>query len=305
LSQLRIGGLVDIRRPSTVAPVLRNSAVQDFITCCRHSCKPRLDKKRNVRGGGSDFRRSEAHDLAAQHPEKVKELVALWFEEARKYNVLPLNDLVVSELISGGWLFQEPATPSGQYTYYPGTSAVPEQSAANTHGVSFKVLADVDFTEKSQGVIFAHGSRFGGHSLFVKDKTVYYVYNFLGLPPEYRLSGPAPSSGRHIVGVEFIKEKMGEHHEVFGTAKLHVDDKEVASGALRTQMRFSLCGEGLCIGYDSGDAVLSLYKPRFDFIGGTDSQGRVRRRQRCIRRSGETSARGNRARLRRQAINKS
>src|SRR5262249_2637981 len=79
-----------------------------------------------------DEDRAEAHDLAGQHPDKVKELVARWFEEAKKYHVLPLNDLVVHELVEGGWLFQEPAPPSGQYTYYPGTSAVPEQSAANT-----------------------------------------------------------------------------------------------------------------------------------------------------------------------------
>lgn len=71
------------------------------------------------------------------------------------------------------------------------------------------------------------------------------------------------------VGVDFAKEKMGEHHETLGTAKLYIDDKEVASAAIRTQMRFSLCGEALCIDYDSGDAVSSLYKPRFDVTDGT------------------------------------
>lgn len=216
-----------------------------------------------------DEDRSEANDLAAQHPEKVKELVGLWFEEAKKYNVLPLNDLAVVELIEGGFLFQEPALPGGRYNYYPNTSSVPEQSAANTHGVSFKVLADVDFTQNSEGVIFAHGSRFGGHALFVKEGKLYYVYNFLGLPPEYRLEGPAPSSGRHIVGVDFVKDQMGECHETLGTATLHIDEQAVATAEIRTQMRFSLCGEGLCIGYDSGDAVSSLYKPRFNFTGGT------------------------------------
>lgn len=53
---------------------------------------------------------------------------------------------------------------------------MPERSAATVHGGSYKVLADVDF-EASQGVIFAHGSRFGGHSLFVKDGTITYAYN--------------------------------------------------------------------------------------------------------------------------------
>ena len=62
-----------------------------------------------------------------------------------------------------------PVPPSGQYTYYPGTSEIPERSAANVHNVSYKVLAEVELTPDTEGVIFAHGSRFGGHALFVKD----------------------------------------------------------------------------------------------------------------------------------------
>ena len=135
--------------------------------------------------------------------------------------------------------------------------------------MSFKAAADVEFTDQTQGVLFAHGSRFGGHALFVKGGQIFYVYNFLGLPPEYKLTGNAPASGRHVVGVEFVKDKMGENNAMLGTAKLYLDDHELASAPIRTQMRFSLCGEGLCIGYDSGDAVSSEYKPRFDFTGGT------------------------------------
>ena len=68
-------------------------------------------------------------------------------------------------------------------------------------------------------MIFAHGSRFGGHALFVKDGKLDYAYNFLGIPPETRSSAPRPTPGRHIVGVEFTKERMGEHHESYGTAE--------------------------------------------------------------------------------------
>ena len=77
-----------------------------------------------------------------------------------------------------------PVPPSGQYTYYPGTTEVPERSAANVHGVSYKVLAEVELTPTSVGVVFAHGSRFGGHALIVKDSQLSYIYNFLGVPPE-------------------------------------------------------------------------------------------------------------------------
>ena len=216
-----------------------------------------------------DEDRSEAHDLAGEHPDKVKALVDLWFQEAEKYNVLPLNDLLVSEVVGGGWLYQEPAPASGRFVYYPGTSSVPEQSAADTHGRSFKVLADVEFSATTEGVIFAHGSRFGGHALFVREGKLHYEYNFLGLPPEQRLVAPAPITGRHVVGVEFAKKSVTGNHETLGKATLYVDEQAVGSLDMRTQMRFSLCGEGLCIGYDSGDAVSSLYTPRFPFANGT------------------------------------
>jgi len=158
---------------------------------------------------------------------------------------------------------------SGQYTYYPGTSEVPEASAANTINVSHKILAEVEFTGDSQGVILAQGSRFGGYSLFVKDGKLVYVYNFLGIPPEQRLVADAPTSGTHVVGVEFTKERMGEHHEAYGPLKLHVDGQVAAEEEIRTiASRFSLCGEGLCIGYDGGDAVSSDYKPKFPLTGG-------------------------------------
>jgi hypothetical protein len=215
----------------------------------------------------TDEDRSEAHDLADQHPDKLEELKALWLEEARKYNVLPLNDLGIFEFRALEYTVAVPA--SGQYTYYPGTSEVPEASAANIINVSYKILAEVELTRDSQGVIFAQGSRFGGYSLFVKDGKLVYVYNFLGIPPEQRIVADAPTSGTRIVGVEFIKERMGEHHEPYGTLKLHVDDRVVAEGELRTiASRFSLSGEGLCVGYDGGDAVSSEYKPTFEFTGG-------------------------------------
>ncbi len=119
-------------------------------------------------------------------------------------------------------------------------------------------------------MIFAHGSRFGGHSLFVKDGKVTYAYNFLGIPPEDHISAPVPTDGRHIIGVEFIKERMGEHREGIGPLKLYIDDQLVGEQEIRTVMgHFSLCGEGLCIGYDSGDAVTKEYAgDRFEFSGG-------------------------------------
>jgi arylsulfatase len=222
----------------------------------------------------TDEDRSEAHDLADENPAKLDELKALWMEEAKANNVLPLNDLQIIGNAKDfetfiAMEFNVPVPPSGQYTYYPGTSEVPERSAANTHGVSYKILSEVVLTPKSQGVIFAHGSRFGGHALFIKDGQVTYAYNFLGIPPENRISAPVPPSGPHIIGVEFTKERMGENREGIGPLKLYIDDQMVGEAEIRTVLgHFSLCGEGLCIGYDSADPVSSMYSSGFDFTGG-------------------------------------
>jgi hypothetical protein len=204
----------------------------------------------------------------------VEELKALWMQEAERNLVLPLNDL---QIIGNPKDFETfvkmefhiPVPPSGQYTYYPGTSEIPERSAANTHGVSYKVLAEVDLEPGAEGVVFAHGSRFGGHALFIKDGQLHYVYNFLGIPPESRISAPVPSAGSHVIGVQFTKERMGEYREGVGPLQLYIDDQVVGEQEIRTILgHFSLCGEGLCIGYDSADPVSSLYPSGFPFTGG-------------------------------------
>jgi arylsulfatase len=220
----------------------------------------------------TDEDRSEAHDLADRHPEKVKELVDLWFAEAKANKVLPLNDLQVVGKDLATFLaleFKIPVPPSGQYVYYPGTSEVPERSSANTHSVSYKVLADVVTTGDTHGVIFAQGSRFGGHALYVKDGMLRYAYNFLGMGEPQVIEAAVPAPGRHVFGVDFAKERTGEYHEAYGTATLHIDDQAVAKAEIRTMPgHFSLCGEGLCIGYDSGDAVTTDYGSRFPYTGG-------------------------------------
>jgi arylsulfatase len=214
-----------------------------------------------------DADRSEAVDLASKHPDKLKELQDLWMAEAKRNNVLPLNDLTLPKLFTMAYESEAPA--SGRYVYYPNTTEVPERSAANTFHRSYKILAEVEFTGDSQGVIFAQGSRFGGYVMFVKEGRLFYVYNFLGIPPEQRLVCAAPSLGKHVVGVEFTKGDTGGPSESRGTMKLYVDDTVAAEGAFRTHpLMFSLCGEGLCIARDSGDAVSSEYKPNFPFSGG-------------------------------------
>lgn len=78
-----------------------------------------------------------------------------------------------------------------------------------------------------------------------------------------------PGAGTHIIGVEFTVEGHDEHNQPTGTTKLYLGDKVVDEGPMRIMLlQYGLCGEGLCIGYDGGDAVSRAYKPRFEFTGG-------------------------------------
>ncbi|PHQ34630.1 arylsulfatase [Rhodopirellula bahusiensis] len=213
--------------------------------------------------------RAQSKNLAEKHPEKVKELVAAYFEEAEKNLVLPIDDRSPAELLTTPRPTNEP--PSDRHVYYPGTSAIPEGVAANIRGRSYKIMANVEITDAdASGVLFAHGSRFGGHSLFLKDKKLHYVYNFLGIKPEQHFESEELKPGKYTLGVEFIREKSGEHGEHLGKTKLYVNDKVVDSGDMKTQpAKFTLSGDGMCVGWDSADAVTEQYETPARFEGGT------------------------------------
>ena len=109
---------------------------------------------------------------------------------------------------------------------------MPESVAVNTRSRSFKILAEVELTSPdAEGVIFAHGSRFGGHALFLKEQKLWYVYNFLGIPPEQQFVSDKLEPGKYVLGMEFAKESTGEHGEALGTTKLYVDDAGRRRGA--------------------------------------------------------------------------
>jgi len=216
-----------------------------------------------------DKDRAEMNNVAEKYPAKLKSLVKAWFEEAKKNLVLPLDDRTAMELFAIEMPTEE--EPRERYIYYPGTGSVPESVAVNVRGRSYKILADVIITEaNASGVIFAHGSRFGGHSLFIKNKKLHYVYNFLGIPPEQKFVSGELKPGKYTFGMEFIRESAGKYKESVGKTKLYVNKQVVAEGPMKAQVgKFTLCGDGLCVGFDSADAVSKEYSGSNPFKGGT------------------------------------
>ena len=137
-------------------------------------------------------------------------------EEAEKYDVLPLDDRLPVEILMDPRPQGEP--PRETYVYYPGTAEVPEAAAVNIRGRSYRILAEVEITTpEAEGVIFAHGSRFGGHALFLKDRRLHYVYNFLGIAPEQDfvvgVARAGPLRARHGVqeGVARRARRVARH----------------------------------------------------------------------------------------------
>ncbi len=212
--------------------------------------------------------RAECHDLANDMPDKVAEMVELWMAEALDNDVLPIDDRTAREQLG---LWRPGPKERDRYVYHPHTSAVPESVAVNVRGRSFAIGAElVDVGADVQGIIFAHGSRFGGHALYVTNRRLHYVYNFLGIEQQRFVADRDLPTGD--VNVAMVFDKTGEEPQYVpnGDVQLLVNGDIVATGTMRTQPgKFTLAGDGLCIGWDSADAVSADYQSPFTFSGGT------------------------------------
>ncbi len=218
-----------------------------------------------------DQDRSECHDLAEEHPAKLEELKGLWFAEAGKYFGIPLDDRNAIAILTT----PRPsiAKPRDRYTYYPNTLEVPEAVAVNIRGRSFKIAAELDIqTPEASGVLFAHGSMFGGHALYLRHGRLKYVYNYLGMAEQMVVSDRDVPTGTCVLGVEFTKLSRTPQATV-GTLSLFINDQQVGQlPNVKTQNgKFSLCGEGLNIGRDGGAPVTEDYPGErpWGLVGGT------------------------------------
>jgi hypothetical protein len=220
----------------------------------------------------TDADRSELHDRAGDHPSKVQELVNLWFAEAGANGAFPLDDRSALEIL----VTPRPqlTRPRTRYRYYPDAADVPETQAVNIRNRSYTIGALVDIPKPgAHGVLFAHGSHFGGHALYVKDNRLHYVYNFVG-SIEQKIIGSedVPVGENLLLSASFDKDGEDPPGVSTGILSLYHADKKVGERRIKTQPgTFQLAGEGLCVGRDSGDPVTDDYpgEPPWPFTGGT------------------------------------
>jgi arylsulfatase A-like enzyme len=212
---------------------------------------------------------SECHDLAEKEPKKLNELVSLWWSEAGKYKALPLDSRNVVEIL--GTERPQLAMARDQYEYYPDCEEVPESVAVNVRNRSYAIAADVTLDSKdASGVLFAHGARFGGHALYVKDGKLKYCYNYVGETEQIVESSKPVPKGRCRLSASF--EKKGTKMPTTGILSLYINKEKVGEATIKTQPgKFSLAGEGLNVGQDRAEPVTGDYPgdSPWQFTGGT------------------------------------
>jgi arylsulfatase A-like enzyme len=221
----------------------------------------------------TDTDRAELHNLAAEYPDRLGELINLWFAEAGANGAFPLDDRSALEI------FNTPrprlASPRDRYIYYPDVADVPEVQAVNVHNRSFAIGAQVDIPapRAAEGVLFAHGARFGGHALYAKDNRLHYVNSFVGVTEQkVSASEDLPTGENLLLSASFEKDGEDAPGVATGVLSLYYGDRKVGDGRIKVQPGgFEVAGEGLCVGRDSGAAVTDDYPgaPPHRFTGGT------------------------------------
>jgi arylsulfatase A-like enzyme len=205
---------------------------------------------------------SECHDLADEHPDTLRELISLWWSEAERNNVLPLDNSPFDRVFGE----ERPEHAARRrYVYYPLAGPVPEEAAVNVRNRSHRITAEVDVPEGgAEGILLAQGSALGGYVLFVLDGRLHYAHNFVGFEQHRLTSAVELTPGAHKLQFRF--DKTGEHQ---GHGSLVVDGETLATGDIPrfTPTRFSITDDGLTCGYDLGMPVVDDYQAPFRFTG--------------------------------------
>ena len=207
---------------------------------------------------------SQAHDLAAKMPDKLKQMQALFAQEAAKYNVLPLDNSSFARAIS-----PRPSATAGKtvFTYSGEMPGIPTENSPSILNRSFKITAEVEVPENGDGMIVTTGGRWGGYGLYLLKGKPVFNYNLLTLL-QARWAGDQPiAPGKHTIVFEF--EYDGPGLAKGGTGVLKVDGKEVHTLQIPKTVPFLLPGdETFDVGIDTRTGVNDLdYQVPFRFNG--------------------------------------
>jgi arylsulfatase len=236
-----------------------------WVACTRHSIPwlmtklpPLTDDVWELYNVNEDF--SQATNLAAKNPQKLKELQAVFMKEAVRNHVLPIDDRR-SERFNPS-LAGRPDLMNGRrsLTVYPGMTGMMENAFINVKGVHHTVTADVEIpNDKTSGVIIAQAGYFGGWTLYMKDGKPRHEYNWFALE-RTNIGGDTPlTPGKHTIHYEFIPDEAKPG--TGGKSILSVDGNKVAEAHIPKTQPFMFSGdEGADVGVDSETNVSPDYE---------------------------------------------
>jgi arylsulfatase A-like enzyme len=211
---------------------------------------------------------AETRNLASEDRDRLIEMIALWYVEAGKYDVLPLDSRGVARLVEDR---PQLAPPRDRYVYFPRTSTVSNKIAPRVLNRAHAITATVTVEEGAEGVILAQGGSSGGYSLYVKDRSLHYAYNFLGVRGYHLSTSARLGPGRHEIRFEFeptSEPDVARGKGVAARVQLYLDGKLVAESDLPETIPLDIgITEGLTIGRDDGSGVTPDYEVPFAFTG--------------------------------------
>lgn len=212
---------------------------------------------------------AETNNLAEQERDRLIAMIGMWYVEAGKYNVLPIDSTATQRFV-----IERPqiAINRQRYIYYPDTQAVPGNAAPKLlnrpHSISVEAIVPENGAE---GVLLSMGGNDGGFTFYVQNGKLTYGYNYVA-DSYFKVESPEPlPSGHHIFSFQFEPTGSADPANGKGTpAKitLLVDGKPVGNGDLpiTIPLLFGL-GSGLAVGSDPGSPTMPDYQPPFKFTG--------------------------------------
>jgi hypothetical protein len=210
---------------------------------------------------------SQADDLATKDPDKLKMLVDLWWAEAARHDVLPLDWRSVERLSEQ--LTGRPNLSEGRKTVVYNTPlvALPEGAAPDLKNKSFTITAEVNIpSDGGQGMIFTQGGITAGWGFYIQDRKLVGMHNYID-SERYRItSSENVPTGKVTLAFDFKYDGGGMGKG--GTITLFANGKKIGTGRVEKTagFKYSLY-EGQDIGEDSGSPVDSTYTPPFKFTG--------------------------------------
>ncbi len=210
---------------------------------------------------------TQARDLAAQFPERLRDMQQRFLVEAARHQVLPLDNTSLPRLIAPR---PGPAAGRREFVYRGPGGGLPANAAPSLLNRAYRLVAEVEVPAGgAQGVIATHGGRFAGWGFYLLEGRPVFTWNLLDLE---RIRWEAPEAlppGRHSIAFAFEPEAAGPPVGRGGTGTLSVNGRVVARQAMARSIPFALQGdESFDIGHDTGSSVeLRDYRPPFAFTG--------------------------------------